>query len=297
MIDEKGHTVSQWVKEKGNQAVDSVDAAGTYAINFIKNPQEEGQKLINKAGEGIHNRWEWLKKNTIKNANWVQENVNWVSAKVNQNIIQPVTNGVQQGWNRVQGWMESTFPGLTRCWKVFQEYSGVIAGYIKQKSEQAGNWVAETNKKVSPWVHGTLDAIGLAAPMIGGAIGSVVPGAGNLVGAAVGETIATGADVINAVWYLAEGDWGNAALSGFSALPIVGYLGNLTKSGKHAFKNSKYLDDIAKLISRYGDNVVELFTKYSDKILPLLKNLLNWLNLYSKIRTLLKFYLKIRMML
>jgi hypothetical protein len=165
--------------------------------------------------------------------------------------------------------MESTFPGLTRCWKVFQEYSGVIAGYLKQKAEQAGNWVAETNKKVSPWVHGTLDAVGLAAPMIGGAIGSA--GAGNLVGAAAGEAIATGADAINALWYLAEGDWGNAALSGFSAIPIVGYLGNLTKAGKHAFKNSKYLDDIAELISRYGDNAVELFTKYSDKILPLVK--------------------------
>ena len=247
VIDEKGHTVSQWVKEKGNQAVDSVDAAGTYAINFIKNPQEEGQKLLNQAGEGIQARWEWFKENTVKNANWVQENVNWVSGKVNQEIIQPATDWVQQGWNRVQGWMESTFPGLTRCWKVFQEYSSVFAGYLKQKGEMVAKWWQDSYPTISAWGHGILDVVGI--------VGDAIPVVGNIVAAV--------ADVLNTVWYAAEGDWVNAGLSAFAIIP---YIGTAAKGGKYLGKALKFVDDIVKLASKYGDNVVQLFSKYGRKI-------------------------------
>ena len=53
-----------------------------------------------------------------------------------------------------------------------------------------------------------------------------------------------GADVVNAVLYLAEGDWGNAALSGICALPLLGdFLGKAGKGTKYLLK----LTDLSKL--------------------------------------------------
>jgi hypothetical protein len=246
-IDEKGHTTSQWVKERGNQAVDLVDTAGTYAIDFLKNPQQEGQKLLHKAGEGIQAGWEWSKEQASKAANWSLEQVNWVSGKVNENIIQPATGWVQQQWNQLQGWMEAKFPGLSRCWKVFQEYSAAFAGYLKQKAEMVAKWWNESYPAISAWGHGILDVVGM--------VGDAVPVVGNIVAAV--------ADILNVIWYAAEGDWTNA---GLSAIAIIPYIGSLAKGGKYLGTGLKYVDDIVKLVSKYGDDVIKLFSKYGTKL-------------------------------
>ncbi|NBH20289.1 hypothetical protein D3Z55_23580 [Clostridiaceae bacterium] len=52
------------------------------------------------------------------------------------------------------------------------------------------------------------------------------------------------ADVVNGVLYLTEGDWGNAALSGICALPLLGdFLGKAGKGTKYLLK----LTDLSKL--------------------------------------------------
>ena len=146
--------------------------------------------------------------------------------------------------------MESTFPRLTRCLKVFHEYSVTFTGYLQDKAQKVASWLQETYGAISKWGHGILDVIGI--------VGDVIPGAGNLVAAA--------ADLLNTLWYLAEGDWTNA---GLSALAIIPYLGTAAKGSKYLGKGLKYVDDILALASKYGDDVIQVFANHGDKAIKL----------------------------
>ncbi|MEV6491585.1 polymorphic toxin-type HINT domain-containing protein, partial [Actinoplanes sp. NPDC051633] len=68
--------------------------------------------------------------------------------------------------------------------------------------------------------HFSLSDIGHAALDVAG----LVPGVGEV------------ADLANAAWYAAEGDYGNAALSAASAIPFAGYAASAVKAGKYAAK-------------------------------------------------------------
>ena len=72
--------------------------------------------------------------------------------------------------------------------------------------------------KIPDWVHNTLDVIGF------------IPGVGDIV------------DGVNAVLYLAEGDYANAALSAVSLIPVAGDA--IGKGGKALKAAAKYGDDI-----------------------------------------------------
>ncbi|MEJ3743812.1 DNRLRE domain-containing protein [Actinomycetes bacterium KLBMP 9797] len=70
--------------------------------------------------------------------------------------------------------------------------------------------------------HAALDVVGL------------VPGVGEV------------ADLANAAWYAAEGDYGNAALSAASAVPFAGYAASAAKGAKYAAKGADALSTAAK---------------------------------------------------
>lgn len=60
------------------------------------------------------------------------------------------------------------------------------------------------------------------------------------------------ADLANAAWYAAEGDYANAALSAAAAIPFVGWGATAVKAGKYVYKGidaarsgSRYLDEAA----------------------------------------------------
>jgi hypothetical protein len=108
-------------------------------------------------------------------------------------------------------------------------------------------WWNETYPAISAWGHGILDVVGM--------VGDAVPGVGNIVAAV--------ADILNVIWYAAEGDWTNA---GLSAIAIIPYIGSAAKGGKYLGKGLKYVDDIVKLVSKYGDDVIKLFSKYGTKL-------------------------------
>ena len=91
-----------------------------------------------------------------------------------------------------------------------------MVGWFEDKAEDAGDalegaddWVSD---HASDLGHGALDVAGL------------VP--------VVGEV----ADLGNAAWYAAEGDYANAALSAASAIPLAGYGASAVKAGKYAKK-------------------------------------------------------------
>ncbi|GAB7038305.1 MULTISPECIES: hypothetical protein [Catenuloplanes] len=73
--------------------------------------------------------------------------------------------------------------------------------------------------------HAALDVVGL------------VPGVGEV------------ADLANAAWYAAEGDYGNAALSAASAVPFAGYAASAVKGAKYAAKGA----DAAQGAARSAD--------------------------------------------
>ena len=93
---------------------------------------------------------------------------------------------------------------------------GGVVGWFEDKAEDAGDalegagdWVSDNASDLG---HGALDVAGL------------VP--------VLGEV----ADLGNAAWYAAEGDYANAALSAASAIPLAGYGASAIKAGKYAKK-------------------------------------------------------------
>ena len=67
------------------------------------------------------------------------------------------------------------------------------------------------------------------------------------------------ADLANAAWYAAEGDYVNAALSAASSIPFAGYAATGAKlaiKGTDAVRSAtKASDDVAAAATRSGDNV------------------------------------------
>ncbi len=86
----------------------------------------------------------------------------------------------------------------------------IAAAAAKQKDE--GSWWSKTWGKASEWVHGGLDVLGF------------IPGFGEI------------ADGANALIYLAEGRYVEAAISAAAMIPIVGDAGKLGKWGVKAGK-------------------------------------------------------------
>jgi RHS repeat-associated protein len=62
------------------------------------------------------------------------------------------------------------------------------------------------------------------------------------------------ADLANAAWYAAEGDYVNAALSAASAIPFVGYGASAIKAGRYIYKGV----DAARSGSRYVDEAADV---------------------------------------
>ena len=67
-------------------------------------------------------------------------------------------------------------------------------------------------------------------------------------------------DGINATWYLAEGDYTNAALSGIALIPVVG---EFAGSGKAGLKGVKCADDIADAVKAL-DNTKDVAKAVDD---------------------------------
>ena len=62
------------------------------------------------------------------------------------------------------------------------------------------------------------------------------------------------ADAINAIWYLAEGKYGEAGLSAIALVPIVG---DAAVAGKFGLKAQK----IGKAVAKWGDDAVKAISK------------------------------------
>lgn len=68
--------------------------------------------------------------------------------------------------------------------------------------------------------------------------------------------IGTGADLINAAWYTAEGDVTNAALSTAAAVPVAGWAAGASKLGLKGTKALKAIDKGEKALNKVTKNKV-----------------------------------------
>ena len=111
--------------------------------------------------------------------------------------------------------------------------------------------------KVSGWVHGGLAALGLI-PLLG-----IVP------------------DLIDAGLYLLEAEYGDAALAGIGAIPIVGYGGRAVQYGmkgvKKLLKNEKFLGFLNSALRVVDNQIGTLgdFTRASKKKIIIGENMID----------------------
>jgi hypothetical protein len=67
------------------------------------------------------------------------------------------------------------------------------------------------------------------------------------------------ADLANAAWYAAEGDYANAALAAAAAVPFVGWGAGAIKAGQYIYKGV----DAARSGSRYADEAADVARRCS----------------------------------
>ena len=115
-----------------------------------------------------------------------------------------------------------------------------IQAALKEKREQVEEnqpvWYSQKYNAEKPDMHLILDLAGM------------LPAAGAVF------------DGINATWYLAEGDYTNAALSGMALIPVVG---EFAGAGKAGLKGLKCADDIADAVKAL-DNTKDVAKAVDD---------------------------------
>ena len=134
------------------------------------------------------------------------------------------------------------------------EPSIVLSGEVVQETNppivpetpEEKSWLGSVWESASPWVHGTLDVVGL------------IPLAGDLI-----------ADGANAAIYAAEGNWIDAGLSAGAMIPFAGWGAT---GGKWVRKAVKHGDEIVDGVQRG----VNFFKKSGDKIVDGIKKGAQW---------------------
>ncbi len=115
-----------------------------------------------------------------------------------------------------------------------------IQAALKEKGEQVEEnqpvWYSQKYNAEEPDMHLILDLAGM------------LPAAGAVF------------DGINATWYLAEGDYTNAALSGMALIPVIG---EFAGAGKAGLKGLKCADDIADAV-KVPDNTKDVAKAVDD---------------------------------
>ncbi|MEU1893675.1 DNRLRE domain-containing protein [Streptomyces pristinaespiralis] len=153
-------------------------------------------------------------------------------------------------WDKASGTYDMGFrnydPGLNR-FLTRDSYGGALADMSLATDPFTGNRYAFAGGNPISFVELDGHLFGLSLSDIGHAALDVV----GLI-PVVGEV----ADVANGIWYAAEGNYVDAALSMSSAIPLVGYGASAVKAGRYAKKGMDALDsanDARKTTDRAGD--------------------------------------------
>ncbi|MDQ1006442.1 RHS repeat-associated protein [Streptomyces sp. V4I23] len=153
-------------------------------------------------------------------------------------------------WDKASGTYDMGFrnydPGLNR-FLTRDSYGGALADMALATDPFTGNRYAFAGGNPISFVELDGHLFGLSLSDIGHAALDVV----GLI-PVVGEV----ADVANGIWYAAEGNYVDAALSLSSAIPLVGYGASAVKAGKYAAKGAEALDtanDVRKAEDKVDD--------------------------------------------
>ncbi|HEY9368647.1 DNRLRE domain-containing protein [Streptomyces sp.] len=153
-------------------------------------------------------------------------------------------------WDKGSGTYDMGFrnydPGLNR-FTTRDSYGGALADMSLATDPFTGNRYAFAGGNPISFVELDGHLFGLSLSDIGHAaldVVGMVP--------VVGEV----ADVANGIWYAAEGNYADAALSMASAIPLVGYGATAVKAGKYAAKGIEAVDsanDVRKTVDKADD--------------------------------------------
>ena len=232
------------VKNKLKRAYSTVKNTVKQGFNTVK---RRLNTLKNQVKHGYNAAKHQIKRtyNTVKNT--AKQGLNTVKRTYNT-----VKNTAKQGLNTVKNTAKQSFNTVKTGFNTVK--NTVKSGYKTVKS--GFNTVKDSLKNVN-WRdagHTALDIAGFI-PVVGAV-----------------------ADVANAAWYLAEGDYTNAALSAVSALPGVGdAIGAVGKGGKAALKlakGNKLLSQGSKFLPNAG-KVLDTVGGLANKVPGSLKSLPN----------------------
>ncbi|MBN2002208.1 MAG: DUF4157 domain-containing protein [Anaerolineae bacterium] len=126
-------------EQAGTAAVNGLEAVGQSVVTGVENSATTAVQMVNTAWGAIQNGWDALKNGAQQALGWLQDKASQLGQMINQNIIQPVTQWLQEKWNAVKSWLAEKFPGLTTCWEVLQEFADAARQKLEVTVEDAFN--------------------------------------------------------------------------------------------------------------------------------------------------------------
>ncbi|MEL6816741.1 MAG: hypothetical protein AAFP03_18340, partial [Cyanobacteria bacterium J06598_3] len=206
---EKGAAALSYMGEKANQILD-----------VIQDPLGAAKTALSTAWDAAKSGWS--KAQSVMGPLWeaTKEKVVQAGQALNESVLQPALEFAKEKGQQAMAYMKERFPGLANCFEVAIDLAGQATEFVSEKMEQAGAWVTEHYDKLSMAGHLMLDGLGM------------VPGFGAI------------ADGLNAVWYLAEGNYTDAAMSALAAIPGIGDAAAAGKMGKRASQMMRGLDKV-----------------------------------------------------
>jgi exonuclease VII small subunit len=208
--------VSETVSKGFQKAKDVAKTVSNGLQEAKKDVSETVSRGVREVGEKKEEASRWLGEKKEKATRWTEDKVKDVSETVDK-AADTVSHTASKG--------------LAKTWDKVSDTASDVGHATSEAWRKTDDWLEEQGTSLSEVGHTALDVAGLVP-----VIGSVADGA-------------------NAVWYLAEGDYSNAALSGVGMIPG---LGEAAVASKLAVKGSKLLKD--------GETAVQIANK-TDRLL------------------------------
>ena len=258
------------VKNKVSSGVKTFTNKVKRGVSNVKNKVKSGVKsFTNKIKRGVK-----TVKNQVKRAyNTTKRGFNVVKNRVKRSY-NTVKNRVKRSYNLAKNQIKRGYSSVknlaNRGFNVAKRGFNIVKNKVKSQFNAAKNKVKSHFNSVKNKVKSGFNT---AKNKVKSGFNTVKNGVKNVNWRDVGHAaldvagfipvVGAVADVANAAWYLAEGDYANAALSAVSAIPGVGdAIGGVAKGGKAALKlakgsnmlgkASKFLPNAGKLVGIGG---------------------------------------------
>ena len=252
-LDEQGSAALGWVSDRAQQTVGWVQEQVDSRLAIIQDPIGALQEGMSAVGDAVSQGWTAAQETVGPLWESAKNGVMEAGQQFQSSVIEPTMNWAQEQYGQVKNYVQEKMPGLGHCLQKFEDLGTKALDYAKAKGQQALDWVKENYDTISTLGHLALDGLGM------------VPGFGAI------------ADGANALWYLAEGNYTDAAMSALAAVPGIGDAAAAGKLGSKGIKLMDKVGDGTKLLNKAGDgmkgmlNTMDAGIKASDRFKDAMK--------------------------